>query len=165
MHYQVSLHLLTSFLFYGLGSLSAASSNYCPFLTYLSSSMRSSDWRNLWHIMSCFHLFQAGTSCDWLRAVHSLFTHTGHPADTTTETLLFRTNTFQPPHLCETDYSEHFEYLSIMSSFNIITSLTYMRYKIFLSCKTVIHISTMCTYMQQNSTPCSSKQVIGVYTL
>ena len=48
--------------------------------TYLSSSVCSSDWRELWHPMSCFHLFQAGTSCDWLKAVHSLFPDMGHPA-------------------------------------------------------------------------------------
>lgn len=59
---------------------------------------------------------------------------------------------------------EHFEYLSIVNSFNKITSLTYTHYKIFPSCQTVIDIGTTCTYMQQNSSPCFSKQVIGVYS-
>lgn len=123
--------------------------------------MSSSDWRNLWHVMSCFHLFQAGTGCDWLRAVHSLYT---------LQTPLLKTCYLYPTHSSlhpsvKQIIQEHFEYLSIVSSFNIITSLTYMRYKIFLSCETIIDISTMCTYMQQNCTPCPSKQVIRVYTL
>lgn len=60
---------------------------------------------------------------------------------------------------------EHFEYLSILSYFNIITSLTYMHYKIFPSCQTIIDIGTTCTYMQQNSSPRPSKQAIGVYSV
>lgn len=60
-------------------------------------------------------------------------------------------------------FQEHLEYLSILSSFNVITSLTYMHYKIFASCHTII--GATCTYMQQNSTPCPSKPVIVVYSI